>query len=83
MKRVHSLFALFTGASAAALTMAAPAMAQQAAPAKPQASGLEEIVVTAEKREASIQDVPIAVSAFSQDALQAAQISGGPNLQLA
>ncbi|MBU6372971.1 MAG: TonB-dependent receptor [Alphaproteobacteria bacterium] len=83
MSKVRSLFALVTGASAAALTLAAPAMAQQQAPAKPQASGLEEIVVTAEKREASIQDVPIAVSAFSQDALQAAQISGGPNLQLA
>jgi outer membrane receptor protein involved in Fe transport len=82
MRKVNTLFALFTGASAAALSIAAPAQAQSA-PASPAATGLEEIVVTAEKREASIQDVPIAVSAFSQDALQAAQISGGPNLQLA
>jgi len=83
MNKVRTLFALFTGVSAAALTLAAPAYAQAAKPSAPAASPLEEIVVTAEKREASIQNVPIAVSAFSQDALKAAQISGGPNLQLA
>ena len=83
MSKVRSLFALFTGVSVAAITMAATPAIAQSAPAKPAATGLEEIVVTAEKREASIQDVPIAVSAFSQGALEAAQISGGPNLQLA
>lgn len=33
-------------------------------------SGLEEIVVTAQKREQSIQDVPVAVTALSPDTLQ-------------
>ena len=44
---------------------------------------IEELVVTAQKKAESIQDVPIAVSAFSQDALQKSRIDGGPNLVLA
>jgi len=47
------------------------------------ANVIEELVVTAQKKEESIQDVPIAVSAFSQDALQKQKIDGGPNLVLA
>lgn len=35
------------------------------------ASGLEEIVVTAQKREENMQDVPIAVTAYSSQALEA------------
>jgi iron complex outermembrane receptor protein len=34
------------------------------------APALEEIIVTAEKREESLQDVPISIAAFSQDALE-------------
>ncbi|WP_374571447.1 TonB-dependent receptor [Phenylobacterium sp.] len=67
--------------SAAALTgFAAPAFAQS------QGSGatvIEELVVTAQKKEEAIQDVPIAVSAFSEDALNKSKIDGGPNLVLA
>ncbi len=37
---------------------------------------LEEIIVTAQKRLESAQDVPIAVTAFDADALQAKQITG-------
>lgn len=37
---------------------------------------LEEIVVTAQKREESIQEVPIAISAFDAGALEAQQIRG-------
>ncbi|MEM0954351.1 MAG: TonB-dependent receptor [Pseudomonadota bacterium] len=39
--------------------------------ARPQDRILEEVVVTAQKREQSLQDVPIAVSAFSADQLRA------------
>ncbi len=35
---------------------------------------LEEIIVTAQKREESVQDVPIAVTAFDMEALEAQQI---------
>jgi outer membrane receptor protein involved in Fe transport len=42
---------------------------------------LEEVIVTAEKRETSIQDTPIAVSAFSQDDLDAQLINDQMNMQ--
>ncbi len=60
------------GASTMALafTMAAPALAQDA-PAQTAASevvgGLEDIVVTARKRQESVQSVPVAVTAISGD----------------
>lgn len=55
-----------------------------------QAGALEEVVVTARKREESLQDTPIAISAFSAAALQRQQIAStedldqiAPNLQFA
>jgi len=70
------------GVSAAAiLGIAAPAFAQDAAADTGATVG--EVVVTAQKREEAIQDVPIAVSAFSQDTLEKAKIDGGPNLVIA
>ena len=47
----------------AALSGAAPAIGQD--------QGIEDIIVTAQKREENMQDVPIAVSAFSSAALEA------------
>jgi outer membrane receptor protein involved in Fe transport len=44
---------------------------------------IEELVVTAQKKEEALQDVPIAVSAFDQGALEKSKIDGGPNLVLA
>lgn len=68
--RLRTLLAL--SVSAAALTaIAQPALAQQAAPAPQgaaapaQAATVEELVITAEKREQSLQDVPVAVSAYT------------------
>lgn len=53
-------------------------------------SALEEIIVTARKREESLQDTPIAISAFTADALERQQITStedldqvAPNLQFA
>ena len=55
----------------AGIAVIAPAMAQEAvAPAaqsQPQAGGLEDIVVTARKRQESAQTVPVAVTALSAD----------------
>ncbi len=46
--------------------------AQTAAPSTPQSSGgLEEIVVTAEKRSENLQNVPIAITAFTAESLRA------------
>jgi outer membrane receptor protein involved in Fe transport len=47
------------------------------------ANTIEELVVTAQKKEEALQDVPIAVSAFDQNALEKSKIDGGPNLVLA
>jgi iron complex outermembrane receptor protein len=41
---------------------------------------VEGLIVTAQKREENIQDVPIAMSAFSQETLEKSQIAGGPDL---
>lgn len=64
-----------------ALTLAAPALAQTAP--EDAASTVEDIIVTAQKREESIQDVPIAVSAFSAENLDALKIEGGSELMRA
>lgn len=47
------------------LSCATGALVGVAAPAFAQSGGIDEIVITAEKREASIQDVPVAVSAYT------------------
>ncbi|WP_293781737.1 TonB-dependent receptor [Sphingosinicella sp.] len=67
--------------------MAAPAFAQDAATEV--SGGLEEIVVTAQKRSQNLQDVPVAVSAFTGDDLAARGVSETsdlmgtmPNLQV-
>jgi outer membrane receptor protein involved in Fe transport len=43
---------------------------------------IEEIVVTAQRRAESLQDVPISVSAFDAEAIEAKQITGFTDLQL-
>ncbi|MEM9501357.1 MAG: TonB-dependent receptor [Pseudomonadota bacterium] len=67
--------------TAAALGVATPAVAQdQEAPAEAEAGELPTIIVTAQRREENIQDVPISVTAFSEDALQAIN-SGGQDIR--
>jgi iron complex outermembrane receptor protein len=56
--------ALAFGVSTLALAVAAPALAQTGA-AKKDDGVTQEVVVTAEKREQSIQHVPVAISAFT------------------
>jgi len=41
---------------------------------------VQALIVTAQKREENIQDVPIAMSAFTQEALTRSQVAGGPDL---
>ncbi|MFZ4163830.1 TonB-dependent receptor [Brevundimonas sp. NPDC058933] len=65
-----------------ALSIAAPALAQTTGGTEP-ASAVDDIIVTAQKREESIQDVPIAVSAFSAENLDALKIEGGSELMRA
>lgn len=63
-------------ASILAMCAAAPALAQTA----PATATVDDIIVTAQKREQAIQDVPIAVSAFSAETLDAMKIEGGSEL---
>lgn len=67
--------------SVIALSMAAPSLAQTAG--NEPVSAVDDIIVTAQKREESIQDVPIAVSAFSAENLDALKIEGGSELMRA
>lgn len=66
------------GANAAESEASAAADASVA----PAATTIEEIIVTAQKREESLQSVPIAVSALSGSQLEAARIQTGAELQL-
>ncbi|WP_374469487.1 TonB-dependent receptor [Phenylobacterium sp.] len=60
---------LATAACAGALSAAPVALAQDAAGA-PAASAIEEIVVTARRRQESLQDVPVTVTAYSAEAIE-------------
>ena len=70
---VHSAQA----AACAASMLAVPAVLAQDAPVATNAAGLEEVTVTARRREESLRDVPIAVSAFSADQIEA---TGAPDI---
>lgn len=59
------------------------AQAQGAPQGNREASDVEEIIVTAQRRDESIQDVPIAVSVLSSDALDDARISSTRDLEKA
>jgi len=76
----RSLVRLWAGCGACALSLiAATAYAQQAPAgaqtAAPTSGGLEEVVITATKREQSIQNVPIAVQAYTTDELQSKNLT--------
>jgi outer membrane receptor protein involved in Fe transport len=64
----------------AAATMTAPRALAQARTSAQTPNVISEIVVTAQRREESIQDVPIAVSAFSGDNLKSQRIETGQDL---
>ncbi len=77
-----ALAAVFCCATGMALAQTPPAVEQEGA-------GLQEVVVTAQRREQNLQETPIAVSAFNSDSLEAlgatdfTSISGYvPNLNL-
>ena len=49
-------------------------------PVAAQEAMLEEVIVTARRREESLQETPVAVTAFGEDELRAAQINDVGNL---
>jgi len=73
--RLRTLLAM----SASIMTLSAvavPAFAQDAAPANDAGFEIEELVITAEKREQALQDVPVAVSAYTSEQRDIAGITG-------
>jgi len=62
-------------ASACAMAAAAPAIAQTASEA-PRATDVGEVIVTATRRSEKLQDVPLSVTAYSQETLTAKGIVG-------
>lgn len=62
---------LFTSAAAVALAAAMPAMAQTTKPTSNEIPAIEEIVVTAQRKEESLKDVPATISAVTADQLNA------------
>lgn len=82
VQRNGNVFAITPISASNAPAGAAPAPAARPATAAPPANVtmLEELVVTAQKKEEGIQTVPIAVSAFTMEALDAMKIEGGADL---
>jgi len=74
---------LHAAAAVSALAVSAPALGQETA------TGIEEIVVTAQKRAQNLQDVPVSVTAFSDTAIREAGFTNSlsigdqvPNLEI-
>lgn len=59
-----------------------PAQGQTAGGMPDSLVGVSDIIVTAQRRTQALQDVPIAVSAFSAEALKSARVDGASNLVL-
>ncbi len=75
----QSKYTWLAGASAIALSsFGATATAQE--DSEPEARTLSTVVVTTQKKSESIQDVPIAVSAFDESLLESLQLAAGPDL---
>lgn len=77
MRKLHLI-----SATALAMSMAMPAFAQTTPQSEEETGFRDEIVVTAQRQAQSLQDVPIAVSAFSAEALEKQQIENASDLQL-
>jgi iron complex outermembrane recepter protein len=80
---VRRHFAMTASLIALSVAAQAPAMAQTATTPPAEAKGLEEIIVTSQRQAQSLQDVPIAVSAFSADQIAKQGITGVSNMQFA
>lgn len=75
MIKNSGLVGLFIGASSLAMALSAPAMAQDSGGASDAAEDTDVIIVTANKREQNIQDVPLSVTAIGGAALASAGVS--------
>jgi iron complex outermembrane receptor protein len=78
----HRLAILCGTVSLSVISFAGPTFAQgQDQPAAAPSSGLEELVVTARRREEKVQTVPLSITAFNQNQLQQQRIESLSGLQ--
>lgn len=80
MNRSAKTFARSVMCVAMGAALATTAYAQDSAPKRKTSALLEEVVVTARKREEGSQDIPIAVSAFNADQIDALKVRNLTNL---
>src|SRR5512140_899168 len=86
MRKIETRALLMLGAAAAALFAVNPALAQTAAkagkaPAEAAAADVEELVVTARRRDENLKDVPISLTVFSAAKMDAAGLQNITDLQ--
>ncbi len=79
-RKTNSKTVLFAGASVLAIGLLGQAAWAQEGDAPESTRTLATVTVTTQKTEQSIQDVPIAVSAFDEDAINRLQLTGGADL---
>lgn len=72
---------LYAAASIVSLAAATPNAMAQAAPEGASSVGVEDIVVTAQKRSENLQDVPASITALNEKALELRQIGSLSDLQ--
>lgn len=70
MNMIRNKSHLLAGIAAGAALWSMPTLAQDAASTDAATGGLQDIVVTARKRQESVQDVPVAVTAISAELVQ-------------
>src|SRR6202022_4709022 len=81
-RRPHALAAM-AASCAGLMILAGPNAAPAQQPTEPAAAGLEEVVVTARRREENLQTVPMTVTAFSQEDIRHNSIESLNDLQYA
>jgi outer membrane receptor protein involved in Fe transport len=72
--------ALFAGVSLVGLLSAPQVFAQQAAPAAGEATGLEQVVVTATRQTSTVNRVPLSIAAVTQQGLDQQGIKGAADI---
>jgi len=82
MRRTHNLRTTVSAAPVAAVLGAAVFGFAGAAAAQEAPTTIDDIIVTAQKREQSLQDVPIVVTTLSQELLQGAGVQDIKDLQI-
>lgn len=82
MKRQYTPKILACSAAAIALATPMAAYAQDTQIPEENSSGVAEIIVTAQKRSEAIQDVPIAISAFTAETIERQGLDDALDLQL-